>query len=638
MCGICGIVGFRDDALLGAMTDALCHRGPDSAGDFIAEKGSLGHRRLSIIDLEGGQQPISNEDGTLQLICNGEIYNYRELREELLARGHTFRTASDSETILHLYEDDGPDCVSKLIGMFAFALWDAKRQQMFVGRDRVGIKPLYWLEDRGRFLFASELKALLRYRGGALTLDPAAVHRYMALRYVPGPGTLFREIRKFPAGHIAVVKDGKATFTRYWEPKLYDGPFTRPDDDYLEEFADRFERSIRRRLISDVPLGAYLSGGLDSSVIVAAMSKLTNEPVRTFTVGFDYEHDELPEAARTAKLLGCRHTEIACGIEDIGLLPKIVWHLDEPIGDAIVIPMYLLAREAKKQVTVVLTGEGADETLGGYLFHRALMMGQRLARTVPRAVRQGMLLPALRGTPTSILNAAFDYPASLGERGKQKVIDFVNLVGEDHLPEAYLHLISLFDDRDTAGLYSDEFRRSLNGSHPTVEMVGGDNPSAPFLNRALHLQFDHWLPDDILMKQDKMSMASAIEGRVPFLDHELVEFSLTLPPSMKIRKGVRKYILRKYGERLLPKDTTSRGKKPFYAPFEKYLEHPEFRDIIDDTLSDATVRNRGFFRPEAVSRLRKETTAGEFVHAKQVFSLVVLELWLRMAVDRQGLL
>jgi asparagine synthase (glutamine-hydrolysing) len=449
---------------------------------------------------------------------------------------------------------------------------------------------------------------------------------------------MFHEIRKFPAGFHAVVRDGKAVFTRYWEPRLYEGPFDRSEQDYIDEFAERFETSIRRRLISDVPLGAYLSGGLDSSVIVAAMSKLTSEPVRTFTVGFDFEHDETSAALHTAEQLGCRHTEISCGVNDIELLPKIVWHLDEPVGDAIVIPMYLLSREAKKHVTVVLTGEGADETLGGYLFHRALVMGNRLARAIPRVVRNAMLVPALKATPAAALNLAFDYPASLGERGKLKVVDFLGLLEPSDLPDAYLHLISLFDERDTASLYSGEFRRSLDGGAVSVGTIGGDSARAPFLNRALHLQFDHWLPDDILMKQDKMTMASAIEGRVPFLDHELVEFSLRLPPWMKIRRKRPKYILRRYAERLLPRATTSRGKQPFYAPVEKYLEHPYFRDMVEDTLSAESVRARGLFRPEAVARLRAATTAGEFVHVKQVFSLVLLELWFRMAVDRRGVL
>jgi asparagine synthase (glutamine-hydrolysing) len=266
MCGICGFAGFRDDALLGQMTDALCHRGPDSAGDLITSSASLGHRRLSIIDVAGGHQPIFNEDETLAVILNGEIYNYRELQAEVRARGHTLLTNSDTETILHLYEDYGPECVRRLIGMFTIALWDAKKQQLFLARDRVGIKPLYYLEHAGHFLFASELKSLLRYPGVPLTLDTAAVHRYLALRYVPGPGTMFREIQKFPAGHYAVVSNGHATFSRYWEPRLHEGTFDRSEEDYLDEFAERFERSIKRRLISEVPLGAYLSGGLDSSV------------------------------------------------------------------------------------------------------------------------------------------------------------------------------------------------------------------------------------------------------------------------------------------------------------------------------------------------------------------------------------
>src|SRR5262249_32473442 len=307
MCGICGYVGIREDGLLEAMTDALIHRGPDSAGYFRRDDVGLGHRRLSIIDVAGGHQPLENEDGSLVLICNGEIYNYQPLREELLSRGHRFRTKSDCEVILHLYEDLGPERLTRLNGMFAFALYDAARRQLFLARDPLGIKPLYYVDLPGRFLFASEFKAILRYRGFDPTVNPHAICDYLALRYVPGPDGMFQELRKLPAGHYAIVQGGRATIRCYWRPELYSGPFERREDEYLEEFAERFERSIRLQMISEVPLGAYLSGGLDSSAILAPMSRLVSQPGRTFTVGFDYGHDELAAAAGRAQTLWRGH-------------------------------------------------------------------------------------------------------------------------------------------------------------------------------------------------------------------------------------------------------------------------------------------------------------------------------------------
>jgi asparagine synthase (glutamine-hydrolysing) len=618
------------------MTAALEHRGPDSDGRFRTDHASLGHRRLSIIDVAGGQQPIANEDESVFVICNGEIYNFRELRDELHARGHRFRTNSDTEVILHLYEEHGPDgCLQRLAGMFAFALYDTRERLLFVARDRLGIKPLYYMEHGSRFLFASESKSIMRYGGFEPTLDPDVVHQYLALRYVPGPGGMFREIRKLPAAHYALFREGALSLHRYWTPELYAGPFEGSADDYLEGFADHFERSIRRRLVSEVPLGAYLSGGLDSSVIVGAMSRITSEPVRTFTVGFDFEHDELEDAAETARMLGCRHTEVECRVQDVSLLPDIVYHLDEPIGDAIVIPMYLLAREAKKQVTVVLSGEGADEILGGYLFHKVLSTAHRFARTVPPGVRRALVSPALAAVPAGLLDRAFSYPGALGQRGKQKLLDLLELLEPGQLPEAYSHLISLFDRRDTQSLFTDDFRQQLRGQRALAEAAGAGG--APWLNRLLHLQFEHWLPDDILTKQDKMSMASGIEARVPFLDHDLVEYALRIPPDLKIRRGVSKYILRRYAARLLPSEVAARPKRPFYAPVEKYLEDPAFRDLLEDTLSERSVKERGLFRPEAIAALRRRMHAGEFVYVKQVFSLIVLELWFRMAVDRRAL-
>lgn len=633
MCGICGYIGISEDGLLERMTDALLHRGPDNAGYFREGDVGLGHRRLSIIDVAGGDQPIYNHDESLLIIYNGEVFNFQSLRKELLAKGYQFRTRSDTEVILHLFEEEGPDCLRRLNGQFAIAIYDRRNRRLFLARDQLGIKPLYYVQLGDRFLFASEFKSILRYRDFDPTLDDEAIHDYLALRYVPGPGGMFRELRKLPAAHYAVIENGRMELRRYWEPELFAGPFPGSEEEYLEGFSAQFERSVQSQLVSEVPVGAYLSGGLDSSVIVAAFSRLTPSPVHTFSVGFDYEHDELTQAAETARLLGCNHTEVACRAEDIALLPEVVYHLDEPVGDAIVVPMFQLSREARKQVTVILAGEGADEILGGYLFHRALLAGHRLARFTPRFVREKLLGPAVTLVPNRLINLAFDYPAELGERGKQKVADFLGLLQPEQLPLAYRHLISLFDARDTATLYTDEFSARLQ-RHGSVPAAGSDH--VPFLNRIIDLQFEHWLPDDILMKQDKMCMAHSIEGRVPFLDHELVEYVLRIPPKLKIRGGVCKYLLRRYGERMLPTEVTARKKQPFYVPLENYFAQPAFQDMMHDTLSEQSVKNRGIARPETVARLCRSMDKGEFLYAKQVLSLMILELWFRIMVDRRG--
>ncbi|MGE3955228.1 MAG: asparagine synthase (glutamine-hydrolyzing) [Vicinamibacterales bacterium] len=634
MCGICGFVGVREDGLLERMTDALAHRGPDGTGYFQHGDVGLGHRRLSIIDLEGGWQPLYNEDRSIAVICNGEIYNYRELRAELIASGHQFRTNSDCEVIAHLYEEDGVDCLRRMIGMFALALYDTRTRRLFIARDRLGIKPLYYVDLPGRFLFASEFKSILRYHGFETTLNPRALHDYLALRYVPGPGGMFNEMRKLPAGHFGVLEDGRLTLTRYWEPTPYAGPYPGDEGEYLEEFAQRFERSMQRRLIADVPIGAYLSGGLDSSVTVAAMAKLTSTPVRTFTVGFGYEHDELEAAAKTAQLLGCQHTEIHCQPSDVELIPKIVYHLDEPLGDPIVIPMYQLAQAARKEVAVILAGEGADETMAGYVFHRALMSGHLLARLTPQWVRHHVLRRGVALTPASVLNLAFDYPAALGQRGKLKVMDFLDLLEPDQVALAYRHLTSLFDDRDTTTLYAEAFAGAVR-SHPAAPAPQAP-PGTPFLNRIIDIGLRDWLPECILTKQDKLSMAHAIEARVPFLDHELVEFALRVPPALKLRGKQNKYLVRQYARRILPDDVVNRRKMPFYFPIEQQFATPAFQELMEDTLSERSVRNRGLFRPHAIESLRNRMRTGDFMYVKQVFSLMVLELWFRMAVDRRA--
>lgn len=636
MCGICGYFGLDDEELLVRMTDMLTHRGPDDCGYFREGRVGLGHRRLSVIDLSGGHQPMASSDESLVIVYNGEVYNYRELRESLEQRGHRFRTASDTEVLLRLYETDGADALDALNGMFAFAVFDRREKTLFLARDRIGIKPLYYLELPGRFLFASEAKALLCYRGWTPALNPHAIHDYLALRYVPGDRTVFSQIRRLPAGHYLTFRKGELRLHRYWQPPECDSPDRRSENECLEEFSVLMEKSVRRRMISDVPLGAYLSGGLDSSTIVGAMAQVASHPIKTFCVGFDYKHDELSEAAATAKYLGCDHHEIACRAEDVALLPDIVHHLDEPMGDAIIIPMYQLSREAKRHVTVILTGEGGDEIFAGYLFHKVMQLGEIYRSLTPQAVRTWVLNPLLASVPAGILNLAFSYPAQLGKRGKQKALDYLRLLEPTQMDRAYRHLISLFDARDTPDLYTPAFSELLNGKTASFSHTceGGASSRRGYLDRLLHLQFEHWLPDNMLLRQDKTGMAHSIEGRVPFLDHELVEFVLRLPPQLKLRRMTGKYLLRRYAAKLLPRAVARRKKMPFYVPVEKYFQQPSFRDLMDDLLDDEAVRRRGLFRPQTVARLRAMMHQREFVLVKQVFSLMVLELWFRIFQDQ----
>jgi len=637
MCGICGYSGIDDESLLTRMTEAISHRGPDDHGYYFHGSVGLGHRRLSVIDIAGGHQPMESPDGNLVLIYNGEIYNYRELRKTLELCGRRFATASDTEVLLTLYEEHGAEALSKLNGMFAFAVFDRRDGSLFLARDRVGIKPLYYLSLPGRFLFASEAKSILCYRDWTPTLNARAIHDYLALRYVPGDRGMYRELRKLPAGHYLRYRGGSLDIRPYWEPGLYEGPYRPSDEEYLDEFAELMDRSVKRRMISDVPVGAYLSGGLDSSTIVASMARLTSKPIKTFSVGFDYEHDELNEAAATAKLLGCDHHELACRAEDVTLLPKIVHHLDEPMGDAIIIPMFQLSRAAKRHVTVILTGEGGDEVFGGYLFHKLMWAGDVYRRTVPGAVRSALIAPLLAAVPAGAMNVAFKYPAYLGRRGKQKVLDYLNLLAPQNIDRAYRHLISLFDERDTQDLYTPQFRRQLGQKegHSGAPQTNGALHGAYF-DRLLRLQFDHWLPDNMLLRQDRTGMAHGIEGRVPFLDHELVEFAVRLPRRLKLRRMTGKYILRKYAARMLPRAVARRKKMPFYVPIENYFQNKEFKQLMDDMLNEEAVRRRGLFRPEAVATLRAQTDRREFLRVKQVFSLMVLELWFRIFHDRSA--
>lgn len=632
MCGICGFAGLPPDAArLGRMTASFAHRGPDGEGRLERDEIGLAVRRLSVIDLEGGNQPLFNEDRTVAVVLNGEIYNYRAIREDLGRRGHSLATRSDTEILAHLFEDEGIEMVHRLRGMFAFAIYDLRDRSLYLARDRIGLKPLYYWTHGRSLVFASEIKALLEGHEIPRRPNLAAIDAYLSLRYVPGPGTIFDGIGKLPAGHWLRWKDGTVERRRYWTADYRDSE-ERDDEITYERFKRVFEETTRLHLESDVPVGAFLSGGVDSTAIVATVQRFTGKPVKTFSVGFDWPGDELPVARQVAARLGCEHHEILCRPEDMALLPRIVWHLDEPIGDAIVLPMYLLSRLARQHVKVVLSGEGADEIFAGYLFHKVLYWAAQYRRRVPRILRRAAVLPLLKRIPSALLTKAFAYPAALGERGKAKLIDFVEGLDETSTEQQFHFLISLMDRRDKKGLYTGEMRRALD-----VEAPDGAGEKLPGnLHRILRVQYDHWLPDDILMKADKTSMANSVEARMPFMDHRLVEFLFATPPHLKLRGWRDKVLLRRYLADLLPGEPARRPKKPFYIPLERYFGTPALRSLTDECLSESSVRRRGYFAWPAVRAMIASIDRGDFLYGKQVFSLVMLELWHRIFIDREG--
>ncbi|MBT3510992.1 MAG: asparagine synthase (glutamine-hydrolyzing) [Nitrospina sp.] len=632
MCGIFGYIGFeQDERLLRRMADVVSTRGPDDEGFLMGERVGLGMRRLSIIDVNYGHQPIFNKDKTLAIFFNGEIYNYKDLTKDLQQKGYKFRTHSDTEVILHLFEEYGPQCVNHLNGMFAFVIYNIPQKTLFIARDRIGIKPLYYWAENGEFLFGSEIKSILEYEKVSREPNLAAIDHYLTLRYVPGPSTMFVDIHKFPAGHWGIWKEGNLELHRYWSPQLYSGPY-HSDEYYHERFAELFKESVRKRMMSEVPLGAFLSGGIDSSAIVAAMSQLTNDPVKTFSVGFDWPGDELPAAREVARKLGCDHHEIKCRPEDFSLFPDIIQSLDEPIGDAIVVPLYLLSKLAHQHVKVVLTGDGGDEALAGYIFHKVMYWARQYSRWTPDIIQDRMVKPLVLRSPFWLINLAFSYPEGLAKRGRLRLFDYLSLVQENRPEAEYRSLLTLFDTRDKERLYRDGMNPFING--PT-DREGDLRNNRPYLDVLLKLQYSGWLPDCILNKLDKTSMAHSVEARVPFLDHDLVEFLYKSPSHLKLNGLRDKVLLRDQLAQLLPGHFSRRKKINFYIPIGNFLHKEPLRGFVETCLSEESVRKRGYFSWEMVKTLRN-SIGKEFIFDKQVLALVALEIWHRIFIDRES--
>ena len=637
MCGICGYIGRADRDLIDRMTDVMAHRGPDDRGTHFEEGVGLGQRRLSIIDTSPrGNQPMCNEDGTLWLVYNGEIYNHRMLREELVRLGHAFRSGADTEVVLHAYEEFGDACLERFNGMFSFALWDRTSGRLLLGRDRLGIKPLYYMPFGGGFYFASEIKSLLLVPGFRPEVNPIALDRYLTFRYVTHTDqSMVAGIRRLPPAHILVHEAGKVSSRRYWSiPSL---PLEEGDEPDPRESAERYrellEDSVRLRLASDVPLGVYLSGGLDSSAVLGMMAHLGRTRIKTFSIGFGSEIDELGWAGKVADHFGTDHHETLVRSEDLDLLEKIVWHLDEPVGDAIIIPMFLLAGLARESVRVVLTGEGADETLGGYVHHLALHYGERLKKAIPQPLA-GAFRKGLGAVPEAVLDRLFPYPSSLGREGKERLLDYMFKPGD--LFTGYLSLASLFSNEEKGALYSPELLGSLGSlesDRPPLAREMELQQDLP-LNRVIRHDLRTWLPDQILFKLDKITMAHSIEGRVPFLDHRMVELTAALGAHHKIRRMETKTLLRRACRGLVPDEVIRRKKEAFFIPVETCFRH-SFFDFIEEVLSKESIGKRGYFRYNAVRRLidRYRANPRELVYSKQVMALVILELWHRVFID-----
>ena len=618
------------------MGELVAHRGPDSVGYLRQPTIQMGTRRLKIIDLDGGDQPIPNEDETIWVCQNGEIYNYVELREELTNRGHQFRTEADTEVIAHAYEQWGPDFVEHLNGMFAIAVWDQTKRRLLLTRDRCGQKPLYYWKHGSRLVFASEIKALLECSEVPREVSRSSIDSYLMLRYVPEPTTMLDDIQTLAAGHTLVwdtTSGGNQSEPKRWwsVPEGGGSPLVDPEEQLEKTFNDAVRISLR----SDVPVGAYLSGGVDSSLLVAAMREHQDD-IHTFSIGFGTKTDETALAAKTAARLDTHHHEVLCSPDDVAeLLPKVVYHMDRPVGDSLTVAFYKLAAAAREEVKVVLSGEGADEMFAGYPFHRAMMSIERLRGRYSEKTVHERLPGIVNRIPVGLLNQLNAFPAYLGKSGRKRVTDYLRSYPELDLWHKTIGLRTLFGEDERRQLYASGFNSAFlidRGRH-LYEESGHKH----FLDRVLALQWKEWLQDWALIRQDKNAMAHGLEVRLPFLDHRLIKLAFQLPPERKMAGKRDKIALRELAAKRLPAATAKRKKIPFHLPIEHFLENPGIVELIRDNLSPDRVKARGHFDSAAVLNLVSRMGNRDFVAAKQVMALVILELWERQFVDRERL-
>jgi asparagine synthase (glutamine-hydrolysing) len=644
MCGIAGLANCGDKEVLSRMTRVQAHRGPDDSGVWERRfpDGSyvgLGSRRLAILDLSAdGHMPMCNEDGMVWITYNGEIYNFAELRRELQSKGHRFASNTDTEVLIHLYEQEGADCVHRLKGMFAFAICDLRsgRPELFLARDHFGIKPFYYSVRGRKLAFASEVKALLNVPEIEAELDLESLHQYLTFLWVPDPKTMFRGIHKLPAGHCAMFRDGELEIYQYWDLRFprADAAYPRTEADLADELRERFRHSVEEQMVSDVPIGAFLSAGLDSSSIVAMMCRETNQPVKTYTITFPKKYrvgestlDDPNVPARLARHLGCENQRIVVEPDVADLLPRLTWHMDEPTADPAIITAYLVCREAHKQATVLLSGVGGDELFAGYRKHVA-QRWTRAYQNLPAGLRAGIergvnALPSLRGTPMK---------GSV--RLAKKMARSASLAPEEN----FIRNCTYLDAAQKSALYASGVRDQLSNSDPAIRHRAsfGDVRDADFLNQMLYLDTKIFMTSLNLNYNDKMSMASSVEVRVPFLDRELAEFAAwNIPPHLKLQGFLRpttKHIFRQAMKDILPAEVLRQPKAGFAAPVDYWLAN-DLREMVDDLLSETNIRSRGLFRPEAVRRFVDEHRSGAQDWSMQIWQFLTLEHWMRIFLD-----
>ncbi|HKG62222.1 MAG TPA: asparagine synthase (glutamine-hydrolyzing) [Pyrinomonadaceae bacterium] len=626
MCGIVGIVRNDgkpvDEQLLARMNEAIRHRGPDEDGFYINGSAGLAMRRLAIIDLKCGQQPIHNADRSSWIVFNGEIYNYLELREKLEKLGHTFYTNSDTEAIVHAYDQFGTDCPNHLRGMFALAIWNERKQELFLARDRVGKKPLLYADVNGQLIFGSEFSALLVHPDVGRDIEPEALDYYLSFMCIPAPLTAYRAIRKLEPGHWLRWRNGNIEIKRYWQPD-----FTKKLDISEEEAGERtveiLRDAVKVRLMSEVPLGAFLSGGIDSSAVVALMSQESSERVKTFSIGFDeQDFSELHHARRVAEHVGADHHEFIVRPDAVEVLPLLVEHYGEPYADSSAVPTYYVAKETRKHVTVALNGDGGDESFAGYERYIAMGLTEKYRR-LPYFFRELMIRQAVNLFPTD--------PT---KRSKIKSAQRLLAVVERNKSGRYMHWMSTFNDETKQPLYSDFFREQTKGANATgvLETWMQRANGIGVVDALLLTDQMTYLPNDLLVKVDIATMAVSLEARSPFLDHHVIEFAASLPQNLKLRRLTGKYLLKKVLRKLLPSENLNRRKMGFGVPIGHWFRgkmQPFLREVV---LSEKALR-RGLFKPEAVRQLVELHMRGERDHSHQLWTLLMLELWFNRFID-----
>ncbi|PYS51307.1 MAG: asparagine synthase (glutamine-hydrolyzing) [Acidobacteria bacterium] len=627
MCGIVGIVNRNgravDRDVLARMCEAIRHRGPDEDGFYRKDRVGLGMRRLAIIDLKSGQQPIHNADRTAWIVFNGEIYNYRELRAKLEKLGHRFYTNSDTEAIVLAYEQYGADCPKHLRGMFAFAIWDERTEELFLARDRVGKKPLLYSLVNNQFIFGSEFSALLLHPEISREIAPEAIHYYLSFMCVPAPLTAYRAIKKLEPGHsLRLTREGEVKIERYWQPD-FSHKVKLSEEEAGERAIETLREAVRVRLMSEVPLGAFLSGGVDSSAVVALMSEESSEPVKTFSIGFEeQDFSELHHARRVAEHVGADHHEFIVRPDALEILPLLVEHYGEPYADSSAIPTYYVSRETRRHVTVALNGDGGDECFAGYERYAAMRLAERYGR-LPGVMREGLIKQAVNLLPSSELR-----------RGRVRSLK--RFLQSALLPpvERYLRWVSVLDSAAKDELYTNEFRSEMAGYDPGSWIAPwfAKANGAGVVDASLLADTMTYLPNDLLVKVDIASMAVSLEARSPFLDHHVIEFAASLPEKFKLRGLTTKYLLKRVLKKLVPVENLNRAKMGFGVPIG-YWFRGRMKKFLGETILSEKALKRGLFKPLEIRRMFELHTSGERDYAHQLWTLLMLELWFERFID-----